>query len=113
MNNISVTPEEFVKEFWLLKNHYLSSVIEDNQSSAHQLLKKLNLTQEQKVCLPDFLDALLTDVLYTVLLGLDGAFQIGEKQVVYSVLDEEGGKICGEMGEVESFAYEYFHNHKQ
>ena len=113
MNNISVTPEEFVKEFWLLKNQSLSSVINDNQSLAHQLLKKLNLTQEQKSALPEFLDIMLTDVLYTVLLGLDGAAQIGEKQVVYSLLDEEGNKICGEMGEVEAFAYDYFHNQKQ
>ena len=113
MNNISVTPEEFVKEFWLLKNQSLSSVINDNQSLAHQLLKKLNLTQEQKSALPEFLDTMLTDVLYTVLLGLDGAAQIGEKQVVYSLLDEEGNKICGEMGEVEAFAYDYFHNQKQ
>ena len=113
MNNISVTPEEFVKEFWLLKNQSLSSVINDNQSLAHQLLKKLNLTQEQKSALPEFLDTMLTDVLYIVLLGLDGAAQIGEKQVVYSLLDEEGNKICGEMGEVEAFAHDYFHNQKQ
>jgi signal transduction protein with GAF and PtsI domain len=113
MNNTAVTPEEFVKEFWLLKNQYLSSVTNDSQSLAHQLLQNLNLTKEQNAALPEFLDVMLTDVLYTVLLGLDGATQIGEKQVMYSVLDEEGGKICGEMGEVEAFAYEYFHSQKQ
>lgn len=113
MENITVTPEEFVKEFWLLKNQYLSSVINDSQISAHQLLKNLHLTEVQKSALPEFLDTMLTDILYTVLLGLDGAAQIGEKQVMYSLLDEEGNKICGEMGEVEAFAYDYFHSQKQ
>lgn len=112
MKSIAVTPEEFVKEFWLLKNQYLSAVVNNNQTEVHQLLKKLKLSEEQKSVLPEFLDAMLTDVLYTVLLGLDGAAQIGEKQVMYSVLDEEGSKICGEMGEVEAFAYDYFHGDK-
>ncbi|MDQ2793373.1 MAG: hypothetical protein M3Y12_05125 [Bacteroidota bacterium] len=113
MNNISVPPEEFVKEFWLLKTQYLDSVLNSNELFAHKLLDKINLTEEQKTALPEFLDSMLTDVLYTVLLGLDGAAQIGKKQVMYNVLDEDGNKICGELGEVEAFAYEYFHNQKQ
>jgi hypothetical protein len=56
------------------------------------------------------LNTVVTDVLYTVLLGLDGEARIGDKQVFYTVLDEQGNKICGVdvTGEVEALAYQRF-----
>ncbi|MGY3091231.1 hypothetical protein ACVWYF_004297 [Hymenobacter sp. UYAg731] len=114
MDDIAVTPDDFAREFWLLKKHYLSPLVSHNLPFVHdKLLEKLNLSQEQKEVLPELLNAVITAILYTVLLGLDGTAQIGEKQVVYTILDEVGNKICGEMGEVEVSAYEYFHGQKQ
>jgi hypothetical protein len=113
MKNFAVTPGEFVKEFWLLKQSYSKALLSSTEPlAAKDLLAKLELTEQQKENLPELLDAILNDVLYSVLLGLDGAAQIGERQIVYTILDEEGNKICGEMGEVEAAAYEYFHEQK-
>ena len=107
----SVTPEEFVNEFWLLKQSYLNSIQTSGKATSHAalLLQKLNLSVKQQATATELLDAVVTDVLYTVLLGLDGEAQIGNKQVLYTILDEQGNKICGDaMGEVETIAYQRF-----
>jgi hypothetical protein len=109
----SVTPEEFVNEFWLLKQNHLKSILTSSEPASYAafLLQKLNLSVEQQATATELLDAVITDVLYTVLLGLDGETQIGNKQVFYNVLDEQGNKICGvdATGEVEAIAYKRFH----
>jgi hypothetical protein len=64
-------------------------------------------SEAQQALLTELLDTAIADVLYTVLLGLDGAAQIGAKQVSYTVLDECGNRICSD-GEVEALAYEMF-----
>jgi hypothetical protein len=74
------------------------------------LRQKLGLAQNQQIILTELLDAAITDILYTVLLGLDGEAQIGSKQVSYTVLDEQRNKICDDgMGEIEALAYYRFH----
>jgi hypothetical protein len=107
----SVTPEEFVHEFWLLKQNYLKLILTSGEPASHaaSLLQKLNLSNEQQATATALLDTVVTDLLYTVLLGLDGEARIGNKQVLYTVLDEQGNKICGDaMGEVEAIAYQRF-----
>jgi len=107
----SVTPEEFVNEFWLLRQSYLKSILTSGENASHAalLFRKLNLSDEQQASAIELLNTIVTDVLYTVLLGLDGGAQIGNKQVFYTVLDEEGTKICGDaMGDVEAIAYQRF-----
>ena len=108
---ISVTPEEFVNEFWLLKQSYLKSILASGEpdSQAALLLQKLDLLDEQKTTAIELLSTVVTDMLYTVLLGLDGEAQIGNKQVFYTLLDEQGNRICGDaMGEIEAIAYQRF-----
>ena len=56
------------------------------------------------------LTGVLRDAFYTTLLGLDGEAQIGERQETYKIEDEAGNILTG--GEIEAFAWEYFHNHK-
>jgi hypothetical protein len=107
----NVTPEEFVNEFYLLKQSYLKSLLASGENASHaaSLLQKLNLSNEQQTSVVELLNTVVTDVLYTVLLGLDGETQIGNKQVFYTVLDEQGNRICGDaMGEVEAIAYQRF-----
>jgi hypothetical protein len=106
MSKVVVTPREFVEEFYLLKQSYVASMAQP-ASQASALLQKMKLSGEQQAFLAELLDTALTDVLYTVLLGLDGAAQIGVKQVSYTVLDEYGNRICSD-GEVEALAYEMF-----
>lgn len=108
MSKIAITPNEFVEEFYQLKQSYVASVAHLGPH-ASALLQKMNLSEAQQVLVAELLDTAITDVLYTVLLGLDGAAQIGNKQVNYTVLDEHGSRICGD-GEVEAVAYELFHN---
>jgi len=51
----------------------------------------------------------LTDLLYTVLLGLDGCASIGGTQEAYNLKDEKGNQL---NGEIEGFAYYYFQETK-
>ena len=69
----------------------------------------LDSTQQEQ--LKDVIDSLLTDVFYTVLLGLDGESSIGNIQQTYKIYDEEGSLIS-DCGELEASAYEYFHERK-
>ena len=67
-----------------------------------------NTQQEQ---LKEVIDSLLTDVFYSVLLGLDGEHSIGNIQQTYKIYDQEGSLIS-DCGELEASAYEYFHERK-
>jgi hypothetical protein len=108
MSKIAITPWEFVEEFYLLKQSYIASMSQP-ASQASTLLQKMKLSEAQQALVAELLDTATADILYTVLLGLDGAAQIGAKQVNYTVLDEYGNSICGD-GEIEALAYKRFHN---
>lgn len=56
------------------------------------------------------MNGVLRDAFYTTLLGLDGEAQIGERQETFKIEDENGNELTG--GEIESYAWEYFHNNK-
>jgi len=53
----------------------------------------------------------LTDSFYTLLLGLDGSASIGDSQKSFKIYDDENNLIS-EGGDLERFAYEYFHENK-
>jgi hypothetical protein len=112
MAKLQMTPKEFVREFSLLKQNYLRQVLSNDEPALQTtaLLQRLALTSEQKAALPDFLDTMITDILYTVLLGLDGETQIGNKQMVYTVFDEQGSIICDGLGDIEAYAYQEFYS---
>ncbi len=50
-------------------------------------------------------DGILTDSLYTVLLGLDGAASIGGRQEMFDLRAEDGTRLSG-SGILEALAYE-------
>ena len=56
------------------------------------------------------MDGALTDMCYTILLGLDGEANIGGTQEMYKIYDESGSELTG--GEIEAYAWEYFHDGK-
>ena len=69
------------------------------------------LSNSQQEQLKDVIDTLLTDVFYSVLLGLDGEHSIGNIQQTYKIYDEDNNLIS-DCGELEASAYEYFHERK-
>ncbi len=74
------------------------------------MIQSLNLDHKQLGTLKEILMATLRDAFYTTLLGLDGEAQIGDRQEAYRLTDEQGNELTG--GEIEAFAWEYFHNAK-
>ncbi len=106
-----MTTEDFVKNFYLerksLVDLYLSS---DSNSDVSKLIADLQLDEQKTEILRQILNGVLRDAFYTTLLGLDGEAQIGARQETYKIEDENGNELTG--GEIEAFAWEYFHNNK-
>ena len=86
-----MTSDEFAKNFYIEKLNFLKSCFEEK--------------------LKEVIDTLLTDVFYSILLGLDSENSIGDTQQTYKIYDEEGNLIS-DCGELEVSAYEYFHGGK-
>ena len=86
-----MTSDEFAKIFYIEKLNFLKSCFEEQ--------------------LKEVIDTLLTDIFYSILLGLDGERSIGNIQQTYKIYDEEGNLIS-DCGELEASAYEYFHGGK-
>ncbi|GAA4844680.1 hypothetical protein [Algivirga pacifica] len=104
--------EEFVKAFHEEKQDILIEYLSENtESEVGQLIKSLNLTDQQADIMKKVVDGILTDTFYSILLGLDGCASIGSIQEAYVLKDENGNQICGGklQGEIEGLAYEYFH----
>ena len=109
-----MTSDEFAKNFYLEKLKFLKSCFERSSqypSTVNAKIKEMGLSNTQQEQLKDVIDTLLTDVFYSVLLGLDGESSIGNTQHTYKIHDEEGNLIS-DCGELEASAYEYFHEGK-
>ena len=99
--------EEFVKAFYKEKQDFLTEYLSKNsESEVGQLIKSLNLSDQQTETMKKIMDGTLTDIFYTILLGLDGCASIGGIQEMYDLKDEDGNQL---NGEIEGYAYEYFH----
>lgn len=96
--------KQFVAHWKAEKAHLLRRALEPGSLVAEQLAA-LALSDTQRVQLERALDTLLSDTLYTLLLGLDGCAEIGGEQQTYSITDESGAML----GSLESEAYEQFH----
>ncbi|WP_040252120.1 hypothetical protein [Psychroserpens mesophilus] len=102
--------EELVKAFYTEKQDLLKEYLSENaETEVGQLIKSLNLTKDQSVVIEKIMNSTLTDVFYTILLGLDGCASIGGIQEMYELKDENGNQL---NGEIEGYAYEYFYEQK-
>jgi len=102
-----MTTEEFVKAFYTEKQNFLKDYLSENsETEVGELIKSLNLTDQQNEIMKKVLDSSFTDIFYTILLGLDGCASIGGIQEMYELKDEDGNQLSGE---IEGYAYEYFH----
>ena len=110
-----MTSEEFAKNFYLEKKNLLKSSFDfeaDRMTYVSTKIQELQLDTEQTEKLKHIISSLLTDTFYTILLGLDGSTSIGNSnQEVFKIYDEQENLISN-CGELETEAYEYFHNHK-
>jgi hypothetical protein len=105
MKETKMTPAEFVMHWRMEKDDLLALFMAPNSETlVSQKISSMGLSEQQRVALRDVLNLVLTDMLYTLLLGLDGAASIGGVQHRYRVLDEDGVLICGD-GRVETEAY--------
>lgn len=108
-----MTPKEFVEGFYKEKQNLLKEYLSpDSQTEVSTLIKSMELNKGQSEILEKLLNSSFTDIFYTILLGLDGCTSIGNlMQQQFTVTAESNDQVCGEehLGEVEAFAYEYFH----
>ena len=82
------------------------------ESAVAKEIASLDLTSEQQAKLKGILDCILTDTLYTMLLGLDGEANIGGIQSPYKIHDEEGN-VISPCSEIEAEAWKQFHGEKK
>jgi len=102
-----MTAKEFVENFKKEKDTLLKEfTTKGSQTEVQQLIQSMNLTHEQNEILNNLLNSTLRDAFYTILLGLDGCAALGDTQHDYQIKDEDGNQI---NGEIEEYAYEYFH----
>jgi hypothetical protein len=102
-----MTTEEFVKAFYTEKQNFLKEYLSENsETEVGDLIKSLHLTDQQNEIMKKVLDSSFTDIFYSILLGLDGCASIGGIQERYDLKDENGNQLSGE---IEGYAYEYFH----
>ena len=109
-----MTSDEFAKNFYIEKLKFLKSCFEHSPqypSAVNAKIKEMALDNTQQEQLKEVIDTLLTDVFYSVLLGLDGENSIGDTQQTYKIYDEEGNLIS-DCGKLEASAHEYFHERK-
>jgi hypothetical protein len=106
-----MTPEDFVRNFYLERKSLVCSCFSSsNNSDVCQLIADLQLEEQKTEILRQILNVVLRDAFYTTLMGLDGEAQIGGRQETYRIEDENGNELTG--GEIEGFAWEYFHNNR-
>jgi len=99
--------EEFVKAFHTEKQNFLKEYLSENsKTEVGQLIQSLNLTDKQNGIMERIINNTLTDIFYTILLGLDGCASIGGIQEIYDLKDQNGNQLSGE---IEGYAYEFFH----
>ena len=110
-----MTTKEFVENFYLEKLNILNSSFTTEtkfKTYVSTKIHELNLDEIQNEKLKNIISNVLNDAFYAILLGLDGSANIGNsKQEVFKIFDERENLIS-ECGDLEGYAYEYFHASK-
>lgn len=102
-----MTPDDFIKCCVAEKGALLDLFTAPGSGShVSAQIEKLNLNLEQRQSVRAVLDAALTDTFYTILLALDGAASLGGVQERYSLRDERGTELTGNL---EGKAWHAFH----
>lgn len=106
-----MTAEEFVKGFYLERQSLIDMYLKaECKTDVCELIQALDLDEKGTERLRQILNGSLRDVLYKILVGLDGEACIGGRQLPYKLFDHENNELTG--GEIEGYAYGYFHDNK-
>ena len=101
--------KQFVANWLLEKNTLLREFTDpDGDVEVARDIQSMNLPPEQLQVMNSVVDKIPTDTFYTLLLGLDGSASIDDAQEAYRILDEDGN-LVSDCGDLESEAYEHFH----
>lgn len=101
--------EEFVANWKIEKESLLRSFMDEKDNSlVAARINSMALNIEQKNQLQLVLDAVLTDTMYKLLLGLDGSANIGNNQQTFKIYDESRN-LVSDCGEIEAEAWRQFH----
>ena len=99
--------KDFVANWKEERDNYLISVF-SGSGLAGKKLKEMGLSHPQIEQMWQLLEATSTDILYTLLLGLDGSAAIGRgEQQAFKIYGEDGSLISN-CGDLEAEAYEQF-----
>lgn len=90
------------------KESLLNTYFGATDTAAGVLIHEMGLAPAQMTLMRQVVDTILTDAMYALLLGLDGAASIGGSQQPYQLRDEQGNLLTG--GELESEAWHAFHS---
>lgn len=77
------------------------------KSLVSELIKRMELSNEQNQLMIKVISTLLNNTYYGILLGLDGSASIGGNQTNYQIYDDERNLIS-DCGEIEAEAWEAF-----
>jgi hypothetical protein len=103
-----MTAREFARAVAAEKKAMLSDYFASrSEASVARRMRALKLDASQRRHLRKILDEAMTDLAYTILLGLDGEASLGGVQQQYRLTDEKGQVLTG--GDLEVAAYHEFH----
>ena len=105
-----MTAQEFAQALKDEKEGMLSSYFGRGESPAGTLLKNLGAPSADEKVLREFLDGVLTDAFYTMLLGLDGETALGRSgQQAYKLTLADGSIVSEGNGDLSNSAYTVFY----
>lgn len=105
-----MTPDDFVQQVYNQKRALAKLAFDpERRTLVTHRIAALNLSAVQTEKLRSVVSGLLTDAFYTMLLGLDGAACIGNTQNSYTVLNESGETLTGDL---EELAYALFYSYE-
>ena len=107
-----MTSEEFVLGFYRERENLMNLYFHPkSETDIGQLIQSLQLDKEKAKALKLIVNGVIRDVMYSILLGIDGEAAIGDRQETYRLLDEDNNELTG--GEIEGYAWEYFQNREE
>ena len=105
-----MTAQEFAQALKDEKEGMLASYFGRGESPAGTLLKNLGAPSADEKILRDFLDGVLTDAFYTMLLGFDGETALGRSgQQAYKISLTDGSVVSEGNGELSNSAFSVFY----
>ena len=107
-----MTPTDFANAIAREKAiHIATHFAADSTTEVASLIEDMGLSATQRQQLQVALDAALRDFAYALLLGLDGAAQIGGAQCEFRLTDDAGNDVAG--GDLEAAAWHALHETSQ